>query len=53
MAIREFLNVRTLKEVEKHISECEKYMFISAHGITVRVLKNDWVRNTLNAKIAF
>lgn len=51
MPVRNILNVRTTKEVRKTESECGKFWFVSANGITVKVLKYDWLMLTIGAPI--
>ena len=54
MAVKNYLGVKTTLEVKKTIDpNNSNYFYLSANGITVRVLKNDWTMENLNAKIAF
>lgn len=52
MSVKNLLNVNSSLDVSKKISECGNYFYISAHGITVKVLKKDWLNCTISATIA-
>ena len=52
MSVKNLLNVNSSLDVSKKISECGNYFYISAHGITVKVTKKDWIDRTISATIA-
>ena len=49
MAIRNILGVNSTFEVKRTESSCGKFWLVTANGITVKVLKHDWLMLTIGA----
>ena len=49
MAIRNILGVNFTFEVKRTESPCGKFWLVTANGITVKVLKHDWLMLTIGA----
>ena len=49
MAIKNILGVNSTFEVKKKESACGRFWLVTANGITVKVLKHDWLMLTIGA----